>query len=49
MEDLLYETKSVRRFTGLEMGKLPDESTILNTRHQSQASRVGDETVGDHQ
>jgi len=34
MEDLLYESESVRRFVGLRLlGALPDETTILNFRH----------------
>ena len=41
MEDLRYESESVRRFTGLEMGKLPDESTILNFRHLLERHSLG--------
>ena len=41
MEDLLYEAESVRHFTGLEMGKLPDESTILNFRHLLECHSLG--------
>ena len=34
MEDLLYESDPVRRFTGLKLsGPLPGETTILNFRH----------------
>lgn len=35
MEDLLYESESVRRFAGIELGVdvVPDESTILRFRH----------------
>jgi transposase, IS5 family len=35
MEDLLYESESVRRFAGIELGRdaVPDESTILRFRH----------------
>jgi transposase, IS5 family len=35
MEDLLYESESVRRFAGIELGvdAVPDESTILRFRH----------------
>ena len=35
MEDLIYESESVRRFAGIELGKdaVPDESTILRFRH----------------
>jgi transposase, IS5 family len=35
MEDTLYDTESMRRFTGidLETDEIPDETTILNFRH----------------
>ena len=35
MEDLIYESESVRRFAGIEPGEetVPDESTILRFRH----------------
>ncbi|HVA56219.1 MAG TPA: IS5 family transposase [Gammaproteobacteria bacterium] len=35
MEDLIYESESVRRFAGVELGidAVPDESTILRFRH----------------
>ena len=35
MEDLIYESESVRRFAGIELGQdaVPDESTILRFRH----------------
>ena len=34
IEDLLYESDTVRRFVGLKLtGPLPDETTILNFRH----------------
>jgi len=35
MEDLIYESESVRRFAGIELGvePVPDESTILRFRH----------------
>ncbi len=33
MEDMLYEIESVRRFTGISVSKVPDETTILNFRH----------------
>ena len=51
MEDLLYEAESVRRFTGLEMSKLPDESTILNFRHLLERHGLGVkilETINSH-
>ena len=44
MEDLLYETESVRRFAGLRLtGPLPDETTILNFRHLLEAHNLGKE------
>lgn len=33
MEDALYEIESMRRFAGLKLDRLPDESTILKFRH----------------
>ena len=30
---MLYEIESVRRFTGIGLNKVPDETTILNFRH----------------
>ena len=42
MEDLLYESDPVRRFTGLKLsGPLPDESTILNFRHLLEKHKLG--------
>ncbi len=32
-EDMLYEIERVRRFTGISLNKVPDETTILNFRH----------------
>ena len=32
-EDMLYEIESVRRFAGLTLKKVPEETTILNFRH----------------
>ena len=43
MDDLLYETESVRRFVGLRLsGPLPDETTILNFRHLLEECRLGE-------
>ncbi len=43
MEDLLYESESVRRFVGLRLlGALPDETTILNFRHLLERHRLGE-------
>lgn len=33
MEDALYEIESMRRFAGLRLERIPDETTILNFRH----------------
>ena len=33
MEDALYEIESMRRFAGLKLDRLPDETTILKFRH----------------
>ena len=33
MEDMLYGIESVRRFTGISVSKVPDETIILNFRH----------------
>ena len=33
MEDMLYEVEPVRRFAGLKLEALPDETTILKFRH----------------
>ena len=42
MEDLLYESDPVRRFTGLKLsGSLPDETTILNFRHPLERHNLG--------
>jgi transposase, IS5 family len=42
MEDMLYETESVRRFVGLKLsGLIPDEPTILKFRHMLEAHNLG--------
>src|SRR5690606_36079968 len=33
MEDALYEIESMRRFAGIRLDRVPDETTILNFRH----------------
>ena len=33
MEDILYEVERVRCFSGIRLGKVPEEITILNFRH----------------
>ena len=42
MEDLPYETESVRRFVGLKLSEaLPDETTILNFHHLLEKHSLG--------
>ena len=42
MEDLLYESESVRRFVGLRLSEpIPDESTILHFRHLLEKHQLG--------
>ena len=41
MEDLLYEVESVRRFTGVRLEKVPDETTILNFRRRLERHELG--------
>src|SRR5262245_57673028 len=33
LEDALYEVESMRRFAGLHLNRIPDETTILHFRH----------------
>lgn len=40
MEDSLYDIESMRRFAGVGIDELPDESTILNFRHFLEAHRL---------
>lgn len=53
MEDLIYESESVRRFAGIELGvePVPDESTILRFRHTLEQHRLAEklfDRVGRH-
>jgi len=42
LEEMLYETGSVRRFTDLKLsGPIPDETTILNFGHMLEAHKLG--------
>lgn len=41
MEDMLYEVESVRRFTGVRLDKVPDETTILNFRRRLEHHELG--------
>jgi len=40
MEDSLYDIESMRRFAGVGIDEVPDESTILNFRHFLEAHRL---------
>ena len=40
-EDMLYEIESVRRFTGISLSKVPEETTILNFRHLLERHGLG--------
>ena len=42
MEDMLCEVESVRRFAGLRMDALPDETTILKFRHLLERLALGE-------
>lgn len=41
MEDALYEIESMRRFAGLRLDRIPDETTILNFRHLLENHNLG--------
>lgn len=41
MEDALYEIESMRRFAGIRLDKVPDETTILNFRHLLEQHKLG--------
>jgi IS5 family transposase len=40
-EEMLYEIESVRRFTGIRLEKVPDETTILNFRRRLERNALG--------
>ncbi len=44
-EDMLYEVESVRRFAGLGLSALPDETTILNFRHLLERHGLGEKLL----
>ena len=51
MEDMLYEIERVRRFTGISLSKVPDETTILNFRHLLERHGLGQvlfESIKEH-
>lgn len=41
MEDSLYEIESMRRFAGIRLDRVPDETTILNFRHLLEQHKLG--------
>lgn len=41
MEDALYEVESMRRFAGITIDTIPDETTILNFRHLLEEHDLG--------
>lgn len=41
MEDMLYEVESMRRFAGISIDTVPDETTILNFRHLLEQHGLG--------
>jgi len=41
LEDALYEVESMRRFAGLKLDRIPDETTILNFRHLLERHDLG--------
>ena len=41
MEDMLYEVESVRRFCGIRLERVPDESMILNVRRRLERHGLG--------
>ena len=41
MEDILYEVESMRRFAGISIDTVPDETTILNFRHLLERHGLG--------
>ena len=41
MEDALYEIESMRRFAGIRLSRVPDETTILNFRHLLEQHTLG--------
>ena len=45
MEDMLYEVEPVRRFAGLKLEALPDETTILKFRHLLEKHGLGEKLL----
>ena len=40
MEDSLYDVESMRRFAGMDLESIPDETTLLKFRHFLEAHRL---------
>lgn len=47
MEDSLYEIESMRRFSGITIDTVPDETTILNFRHLLEGHNLGENLFGE--
>ena len=45
MEDMLYEVEPARRFAGLKLDALPDETTILKFRHLLEKHGLGEKLM----
>ena len=45
LEEALYDSRAMRRFVGIDLGRepVPDETTILNFRHLLEAHNLGEE------
>ena len=47
MEEALYEIESMRRFSGVKLDRVPDETTILNFRHLLERHGLGKKLFGE--
>ena len=45
LEDALYEVESMRRFAGLKLERIPDETTILNFRRRQERHPLGEKLL----
>ena len=53
VEEALYDSRAMRRFVGIDLGRepAPDETTICKFRHLLEANGLGEaifQTVGEH-
>lgn len=48
VEEALYESRSMRRFVGIDLGRepAPDETTVLKFRHRLEAHNLGERLFG---